>query len=138
MSEQNTRLKIALQKSGRLGDESLILLKKSGFHIRMNDRMLQAFDPNFPLEILFLRAGDIVEILADGIADIGILGQNSLFEKKRGKELEEIQTLGFGDCRLCLAAPKSSGVTSLEIFDLLPKLIIFCNNRMNCNPSLFR
>lgn len=117
MLKNTTRLKIALQKSGRLGDESLELLKKSGFHIRMNDRMLQAFDPYFPLEILFLRAGDIAEILADGIADIGILGQNSLYEKERGKELEEIQTLGFGDCRLCLAAPKSSEINSLKDFE---------------------
>ena len=95
-------MKIAIQSKGRLSQDSLNLLKKSGFSFQKTERSLTAKIENFPLEILFLRAGDIPEIVADGIADIGICGQNTVIES--GEEINEVLKLGFGKCSLCLAS----------------------------------
>jgi ATP phosphoribosyltransferase len=114
---QNAPLRIALQKSGRLGEESLDLLKKSGFKIHASGRNLIAKATNFPLEVLFLRVGDIPEIVSDGLADLGIVGENSLAEKEDEYDnLEIIEQLGFSHCRLCLAVPESSPIKTLEDF----------------------
>ncbi len=111
-------LRIAIQKSGRIGEESLDLLKKSGFKIRTSGRNLIAKASNFPLEILFLRVGDIPGIVADGLADLGIVGENSLAEKaEKFPDLQVVEKLGFSHCRLCLAVPENSEISDLSDFE---------------------
>lgn len=111
-------LRIAIQKSGRLGDESLEMLKKSGFSFSFseNSRNLVLRATNFPLEILLLRVGDIPHIVKEGLVDLGIVGENSLHEKNL-PELEIIENLGFGKCKLCLASPEKSNIQKLEDFE---------------------
>lgn len=101
----NTKLKIALQKSGRLSEESGALLKKCGIAFSNGFGKLRAEAQNFPLEIYFLRDDDIPEYVADGVADIGIVGENVLAETM--KNVDVIEKLGFGKCRLSLAVPKN-------------------------------
>jgi ATP phosphoribosyltransferase len=110
-----TKLKIALQKSGRLSDESNALLKKCG--IRFSDGLgkLKSEAVNFPLEIYFLRDDDIPEYVADGVADVGIVGENVLAETK--KDVETIEKTGFGKCRLSLAVPKDFSYQTIKDFD---------------------
>ena len=97
-----TVLKIAIQKSGRLSDQTIDLFKKSGFNIDTNGRTLIGKCSNFPLEVLFLRAKNIPEIVNDGVADLGICGQDTIAESGFSN-LKEIESLGFGNCRLSLA-----------------------------------
>jgi ATP phosphoribosyltransferase len=99
------KLRIAIQKSGRLYDDSISLLKECGIDLRNVKDRLKTESDNFPLEVFFLRDDDIPQYVEDGVADIGILGQNVLYEK--GKEAEIIEELGFGKCRLALAINKS-------------------------------
>ncbi len=101
----NQKLKIALQKSGRLSADSINLLKICGIKFDYNSGRLRAVAENFPLEIFFLRDDDIPEYVADKVADIGIVGENVLAETRR--HCETIEKLGFGKCRLSLAVPKS-------------------------------
>jgi len=108
----NQKLKIALQKSGRLSDESHKLLKKCGISFSNGLGKLRTEATNFPLEIFFLRDDDIPEYVADGVADIGIVGENIIFEDKR--EVEIIEKLGFGKCRLSLAVPKNFEYESVK------------------------
>ncbi len=108
-------LKIAVQKSGRLQDNSLKLLKECGlsFNNGKNQLKTQAF--NFPAEIYFLRDDDIPQYVEDRVADIGIVGENVVVEKE--KNIEIVERLGFAKCRLSLAVPKADtyeGVSSLE------------------------
>lgn len=103
MSEK--KLKIAIQKSGRLSDDSINLLKNCGIRFGNGVVKLKAEARNFPLEIFFLRDDDIPEYVADGVADIGIVGENVIYEKE--KDVEIIEKLGFGRCRLSIAVPKS-------------------------------
>lgn len=105
-------MKIAIQSKGRLSEESLALLKNAGFDFQKTARSLSATVKNFPLEILFLRSGDIPEIVADGIAEIGICGQNTLVES--GYSLTERLSLGFGKCKLCIASPEYQEYSSLQ------------------------
>lgn len=102
----NSRLKIAVQKSGRLSEPSAELLKKCGISFNNGFGKLKSEAENFPLEIFFLRDDDIPEYVADGVADVGIVGENVLVEKGRDR-IETIEKLGFGKCRLSLAVPKS-------------------------------
>ena len=97
-------LRIAIQKSGRLSDKSRALLKECGISIPESKRTLKVKSVNYPLEVLMLRDDDIPQYVQDGIADLGILGQNEVVEK--GKEVDSIRELGFSKCRLCLAIPK--------------------------------
>jgi ATP phosphoribosyltransferase len=99
------KLKIALQKSGRLHEDSIDLLKNCGLRFGNGVAKLKAEARNFPLEIFFLRDDDIPEYVADGVADLGIVGENVIYETE--KEVEIIEKLGFGRCRLSLAVPKS-------------------------------
>jgi ATP phosphoribosyltransferase len=99
------KLRIAIQKSGRLYDDSISLLKECGIDLRNVKDRLKTESDNFPLEVFFLRDDDIPQYVEDGVADIGIVGQNVLYEK--GKEAEIIEELGFGKCRLALAINKS-------------------------------
>ncbi len=100
-----TTLKIAIQKSGRIAEKSIKLLKDAGFEFEIFERNLTAKCRNFPLEILFLRTNDIPEIINDQTADIGICGQNTLAEKNF--PLQTIEKLGFGQCRLSIAINKT-------------------------------
>ena len=110
MNEKN--LRIAIQKSGRLNEDSINLLKKCGIKFNNGLGKLRAEAENFPLEIYFLRDDDIPEYVADGVADIGIVGENVVFET--GKTVEIIEKLGFGKCRLSLAVPKWFEYDSLQ------------------------
>ena len=99
------KLKIAIQKSGRLYDDSISLLKECGIDLRNVKDRLKTESDNFPLEVFFLRDDDIPQYVEDGVADIGIVGLNVLHEKC--KEAEIIEELGFGKCRLALAINKN-------------------------------
>ena len=110
-----TVLRIAIQKSGRLYEDSVQLLKECGIELRNVKDRLRTVSDNFPIEVFFLRDDDIPEYVEDGVADIGIVGQNVLAEKNR--TVDTVEALGFGKCRLSIAVPKSldyEGVVSLE------------------------
>jgi len=109
-----SKLKIAIQKSGRLHDDSLKLLKESGVIIDNGREQLKAQAQNFPLEIYYLRNGDIPQYLKDGVVDCAIIGENVLIEA--GYSLEVTARLGFSKCRLSLAIPKEQPYTSLDYF----------------------
>jgi ATP phosphoribosyltransferase len=106
------KLKIAVQKSGRLSEDSLSLIRECGIRINRADNKLKSAASNFPLELLYLRDDDIPEYVADGVADIGIVGENVVLEK--GKSVEIIERLGFGKCRLSIAVPEQYSYQSLE------------------------
>ncbi len=108
------KLKIALQKSGRLSEESHKLLKKCGISFTNGLGKLRTEATNFPLEIFFLRDDDIPEYVADGVADVGIVGENIIFEDRRA--VDAVEKLGFGKCRLSLAVPKDGVYESIEDF----------------------
>jgi ATP phosphoribosyltransferase len=99
------KLKIAIQKSGRLSEDSVKMLKECGVHFQSGQGKLKAEAENFPVEIFFLRDDDIPEYVADAVADIGIVGENVLLEAGT-KNLHTIEKLGFGKCRLSLAVPR--------------------------------
>ena len=105
------KLKIALQRSGRLSDASTGLLRKCGIGFSNGLGKLRAEAADFPLEIYFLRDDDIPDYVADGVADIGIVGENVTAENP--KAVETIEKLGFGRCRLSLAVPKGMEYTEL-------------------------
>lgn len=107
-------IKIAIQKSGRLSDKSISLLTKCGIKISNGFYKLKTTAQNFPMEVLFLRDDDIPQYVEQGVADIGILGENEVWEK--GKDVEIIKKLGFGNCRLSLAIPKDEVYTDLKFF----------------------
>ncbi len=105
------KLKIAVQKSGRLHDESLALLKDCGINIDNGRDQLKASASNFPLEIYYLRNGDIPQYLKDGVVDCAIIGENILIEK--GEEITVAGKLGFSKCRVSLAVPKTFKYNSI-------------------------
>ncbi|MDA3616447.1 ATP phosphoribosyltransferase [Polluticaenibacter yanchengensis] len=108
-------LKIAIQKSGRLFDDSIKLLKDCGIDIKTGVNKLKADADNFPMEVFFLRDDDIPQYVQDKVADIGIVGENVLYEKDL--PLTIVQKLGFSKCRLSVAVPKGeqyTGAPSLE------------------------
>ncbi|MGB1444865.1 MAG: ATP phosphoribosyltransferase [Flavobacteriaceae bacterium] len=105
-------IRIAIQKSGRLNQESLALLKSCGIAIENGKDQLKASARNFPVEVFFLRNGDIPQYLRDGVVDLAILGSNTLVEK--GQDLEIIETLGFSKCRVSIAVPKGSEFDGIE------------------------
>jgi ATP phosphoribosyltransferase len=98
------KLKIAIQKSGRLNEDSMKMLKECGIDLNNGVNKLKAEADNFPLEVYFLRDDDIPQYVEDGVADIGIVGENVLLEKAKKTKL--IKKLGFGKCRLSIAVPK--------------------------------
>jgi ATP phosphoribosyltransferase len=98
-------LKLAIQKSGRLHEDSIKLLNDCGIVVKSGGNHLRSVAENFPLEVYFLRDDDIPQYVEDGVADIGIVGENVLYEK--GKEVEIIEALGFGKCRLSIAVKKT-------------------------------
>lgn len=106
------KLKIAIQKSGRLSENSLKLLKECGIDIDNGLNKLKAEASNFPIEVFFLRDDDIPQYVEDGVADIGIVGENVLLEKN--KNLKVVEKLGFGKCRLSMAIPKEQNYKSIK------------------------
>ncbi|KQM49986.1 ATP phosphoribosyltransferase [Chryseobacterium sp. Leaf201] len=109
-----SKLKIAIQKSGRLYEESLQLLKDCGIFINNGKDQLKVSVDNFPLEIMYLRNSDIPQYLEDGVVDIAIVGENLLAEKE--KNIEIVQKLGFSKCRVSLAVPKEVETDQLSYF----------------------
>jgi ATP phosphoribosyltransferase len=107
-----TTLKIAIQKSGRLFEDSIALLKECGIDLRNVKDRLRTTSDNFPLEVFFLRDDDIPQYVEDGVADIGIVGENVLFEKN--KTVEVLEQLGFGKCRLSLAIPRNEEFIGIQ------------------------
>ena len=105
-------LKIAIQKSGRLHDDSIKILKEAGIYIDNGKDQLKTTSRNFPLEVLYLRNGDIPQYLRDGVVDIAILGENLLVEK--GEDLKIVEKLGFSKCRVSVAVPKENDFNSLQ------------------------
>jgi ATP phosphoribosyltransferase len=99
------KLKIAIQKSGRLYDDSVKLLKDCGIDLKNGVNKLKTEADNFPLEIYFLRDDDIPQYVEDAVADIGIVGENVLYEKNR--KVDIVEYLGFGKCRLSVAVGRS-------------------------------
>ena len=97
-------IRIAIQAKGRLNEDSMALLTEAGMRISESRRKLLAQAEGFPLEVLYLRDDDIPQAVADGVADIGIVGLNEVEE--RGKDVEVVHRLGFGKCRMCVAIPK--------------------------------
>ncbi len=111
----DTRLSIAVQKSGRLSEKSLDLIRSCGIEFNADSRALKASAADFPLDFLFVRDDDIPQYVADGVADIGIVGRNELDES--GIELDIVRDLRFAACRLSIAVPNGypySGIGSLE------------------------
>ncbi|MEO6903281.1 MAG: ATP phosphoribosyltransferase [Bacteroidia bacterium] len=107
-----TKLKIAIQKSGRLNEGSIKLLKEAGIEFDNGLNKLKATAFNFPLEVFFLRDDDIPQYVEDGVADIGVVGENVVLEKN--KKINIIEKLGFGKCRLSIAIPKEQKYKSLQ------------------------
>jgi len=111
----NETLKIAVQKSGRLYEGSMKLLKECGIEVSNGNNQLRVQAANFPIEIFFLRDDDIPEYVQDAVADIGFVGENVV--KEKSKQVDKLENLGFGKCRLSLAIPKNGSlktVTDLE------------------------
>lgn len=106
------KLHIAVQKSGRLHDESLKLLNDCGISIDNGKDQLKAVARNFPMEIFYLRNGDIPQYLRDGVVDIAIIGENLLIEK--GKDISIKEKLGFSKCRVSIAIPKEDTYKGIE------------------------
>ncbi|RPE09519.1 ATP phosphoribosyltransferase [Chitinophaga lutea] len=106
------KLRIAIQKSGRLHEDSIKLLKECGIDINNGVNKLKTEAANFPLEVFFLRDDDIPQYVEDGVADIGIVGENVVLEKNR--PLRTVEKLGFGKCRLAMAVPKGMEYNSIR------------------------
>lgn len=108
-------LKIAVQKSGRLSEDTLALFKECGIKFNNGAKKLMARSHNFPVEFLFLRDDDIPGYVEDGIADLGVVGQNVHVEEN--KAIDEIKPLGFSKCRLSLAIPREEEYTDVQYFN---------------------
>src|SRR5688572_32452346 len=105
-------LKIAIQKSGRLHEESVKLLNDCGIGVKNGNSQLKSVADNFPLEVYFLRDDDIPQYVEDGVAHVGIVGENVLFEKN--KSVGIVEQLGFGKCRLSIAVQKGETYTGAD------------------------
>ena len=108
-------LKIAIQKSGRLNEESIQILKDSGISINNGNDQLKATASNFPLEVYYLRNSDIPQYLIDGVVDVAIVGDNLLVEK--GQNIQVIEKLGFSKCKVSVAVPKTFNYQSIKDLD---------------------
>ena len=133
-------LKIAIQKSGRLYEDSIKLLKECGIDLNNGNKQLKTTASNFPVEVYFLRDDDIPQYVYDAVADIGIVGENVLLEKQ--KDIKLIQRLGFGKCRLSIAVPKGTVYNSIADLNGLKIATSYANilqgflNRNNCNAEI--
>lgn len=107
-----SKLRIAVQKSGRLNEDSMKILKDIGISIDNGKDQLKASARNFPVEVFYLRNGDIPQYLKDGVVDAAIIGENVLVEK--GKDIKIAEKLGFSSCRVCIAVPKAMGYSGIQ------------------------
>lgn len=107
-----SNLRIAIQKAGRLHDESMEILKDIGISIDNGKDQLRAAARDFPVEVFYLRNGDIPQYLRDGVVDAAIIGENILIEK--GDDLPFVERLGFSKCKVSIAVPKESDATCLK------------------------
>ena len=105
-------IKIGIQKSGRLNQNSIDLLKNCGISIENFNDQLKVSASNFPLDIYFLRNGDLPKYIKDGVIDLAIIGQNIIEEK--GEEIDVIENLGFSKCRVSIAVPKTTKINSIQ------------------------
>ncbi|WP_036821034.1 ATP phosphoribosyltransferase [Polaribacter sp. Hel1_85] len=110
-----SNLRIAVQKSGRLNEDSMRILKDIGISIDNGKDQLKAAARNFPVEVFYLRNGDIPQYLKDGVVDAAIIGENVLIEK--GADIQFIERLGFSKCKVSIAVPKESEANSLKDLD---------------------
>src|SRR6478672_7849545 len=110
-----SKLKIAIQKSGRLHDDSVRLLKDCGIEIKNGANKLKTESDNFPLEIYFLRDDDIPQYVEDAVADIGIVGENVVYEKN--KSVDVVERLGFGKCRLSIAVSRTENYDNVSFLE---------------------
>ena len=110
-------LKIAIQKSGRLFEDSMKLLKECGIELYNGNKQLKSVASNFPVEVYFFRDDDIPQYVYDGVAHVGIVGENVLLEKE--KDIDVIYRLGFGKCRLSIAVPKAMKYSSVKDLESL-------------------
>lgn len=106
------KLRIAVQSKGRLNEDTMELLKEAGIKVSSSRRTLLASARKFPMEVLFLRDDDIPETVADGVADVGVVGLNEFEE--RAAQADIVKHLGFGGCRLSIAVPKDADYTGTE------------------------
>jgi len=133
-------LKIAVQKSGRLYEDSIRLLKECGIELNNGNKQLKTTASNFPVEVYFLRDDDIPQYVFDAVADIGIVGENVLMEKQ--KDIQLVKRLGFGKCRLSIAVPKSATYNSVADLNGLKIATSYSNilqgflNRNNSNAEI--
>lgn len=130
----NTILRIAVQKSGRLSDDSLNLFKECGIKFDNGAGKLKAISSNFPAEFLFLRDDDIPGYVEDGVADIGIVGQNVHVESH--KNVSEVKLLGFSKCRLSIAIPREDvylSIQDLEGKDIATSYPVILSNYLKDN-----
>jgi ATP phosphoribosyltransferase len=122
-------LKIAIQKSGRLNEDSLKILRDCGISVDNGNDQLKASASNFPLEVLFLRNSDIPQYLVDGVVDIAIVGDNILVEK--GGNIKIVEKLGFSKCRVSVAVPKAFEFNSLDDLKKLRIATSYPNTTLN-------
>jgi ATP phosphoribosyltransferase len=133
-------LKIAIQKSGRLNEDSIQILKDCGISINNGNDQLKTTASNFPLEVLYLRNSDIPQYLIDGVVDAAIVGDNLLVEK--GKNIQVAEKLGFSKCKVSVAVPKSFNYNSVKDLDGLriatsyPNTVLDFFNSKNVNVDL--
>jgi ATP phosphoribosyltransferase len=136
----NGNLKLAVQKKGRLTDKSLQLLRNCGLDIEDYSERLIITTRNFELDLLFLRDDDIPEYVQDGVADIGIVGEDVLYEKEA--DVEVIRNLGYGKCRLALAVPEGKDIKNIQelegqrIATSFPNLLKSYLNKNNINAKI--
>ena len=108
-------IRIAVQSKGRLYEDTMTLLAEAGIKIPSTKRTLLLESTNYPVEILYLRDDDIPQSVANGVADLGIVGENEFVE--RGEDAEIVRRLGFSKCRLSLALPKAMEYSGVEWFN---------------------
>lgn len=108
-------LRIAVQSKGRLFEDTMGLLKETGIKVSSSKRTLLVQASNFPLEVLFLRDDDIPQTVADGVADVGIVGENEFVERNENADI--VKRLGFSKCRISLAIPKAVDYPGVEWFN---------------------
>lgn len=108
-------LRVAVQSKGRLFEDTMNLLKETGIKIGSSKRTLLVQSSNFPLEVLFLRDDDIPQTVADGVADVGIVGENEFVERNENADI--VKRLGFSKCRISLAIPKAVDYPGVEWFN---------------------
>ena len=108
-------LRIAVQSKGRLFEDTMDLLKETGIKVSSSKRTLLVQASNFPLEVLFLRDDDIPQTVADGVADVGIVGENEFVERNENADI--VKRLGFSKCRISLAIPKAIDYPGVEWFN---------------------